>query len=173
MNHPGRIRRLQDALSTDALYVSNLSNVRYLCGFTGSNGSLLMGHDDAWFLTDGRYRTQSADEVVGAVSREDLDKAIGHGLSHAPVKGIMSSRVATCAEDTPLAELQALLSGSEGRIAVLRGDKIVGVVTRSDVLRALGAEDEAASQPGQSEGVIPRTVLAPRNLLFAFRGSDL
>ena len=66
MNHPGRIRRLQDALSTDALYVSNLSNVRYLCGFTGSNGSLLIGRDDAWFLTDGRYRTQSADEVVGA-----------------------------------------------------------------------------------------------------------
>jgi tRNA nucleotidyltransferase (CCA-adding enzyme) len=64
----------------------------------------------------------------------------------------MSSRVATCGEDTPLAELQALLSGSEGRIAVLRGDKIVGVVTRSDVLRALGAEGEAASQPGQSIG---------------------
>jgi len=68
--------------------------------------------------------------LVGSVSREDLDKAIGHGLSHAPVKGIMSSRVATCDEDTPLGELQALLSGSEGRIAVLRGDKIVGVVTQ-------------------------------------------
>jgi tRNA nucleotidyltransferase (CCA-adding enzyme) len=90
--------------------------------------------------------------LAGTVSREDLDKAIGHGLSHAPVKGIMSSRVATCAEDTPLAELQALLSGSEGRIAVLRGDKIVGVVTRSDVLRALGDEGEAASEPGQSIG---------------------
>src|SRR6185503_16426621 len=35
------------------------------------------------------------DEAVGVVSREDLDKAISHGLSHAPVKGIMSSRVAT------------------------------------------------------------------------------
>src|SRR5207253_6553723 len=45
------------------------------------------------------------DEVVGAVSREDLDKAISHGLSHAPVKGIMSSRVATCDQETPLLEL--------------------------------------------------------------------
>jgi tRNA nucleotidyltransferase (CCA-adding enzyme) len=77
--------------------------------------------------------------LAGAVSREDLDKAIGHGLSHAPVKGIMSSRVATCEEETPLAELQRLLAGSaEGRIAVVRDDEVVGVVTRSDVLRALG-----------------------------------
>jgi tRNA nucleotidyltransferase (CCA-adding enzyme) len=77
--------------------------------------------------------------LAGAVSREDLDKAIGHGLSHAPVKGIMSSRVPICTEETPLAELQRLLAGSgEGRIAVLRGDEVVGVVTRSDVLRALG-----------------------------------
>ena len=77
--------------------------------------------------------------LAGAVSREDLDKAIGHGLSHAPVKGIMSSRVATCDEETPLAELQRLLAGSsEGRIAMVRGDEVIGVVTRSDVLRALG-----------------------------------
>jgi tRNA nucleotidyltransferase (CCA-adding enzyme) len=79
------------------------------------------------------------ERLAGAVSREDLDKAIGHGLSHAPVKGIMSSRVPTCQERTPLAELQRLLAGSsEGRVAVLRGDKVFGVVTRSDILRALG-----------------------------------
>ena len=54
----------------------------------------------------------------GAVAREDLDKAIGHGLSHAPVKGIMSARVATTREDAPLAEVQiALASAPAGRIA--------------------------------------------------------
>jgi tRNA nucleotidyltransferase (CCA-adding enzyme) len=79
------------------------------------------------------------DRLAGAVSREDLDKAIGHGLSHAPVKGIMSSRVPTCDEETPLGEVQRLLAGSsEGRVAVLRGDRVVGVITRTDVLRALG-----------------------------------
>ncbi|MDX6511245.1 MAG: hypothetical protein QOE36_749, partial [Gaiellaceae bacterium] len=77
--------------------------------------------------------------LVGAVAREDLDKAIGHGLSHAPVKGIMSSRVPTCDETTPLAELQRVLgSSTDGRLAVLRDDRVVGVVTRSDVLRGLG-----------------------------------
>jgi tRNA nucleotidyltransferase (CCA-adding enzyme) len=86
------------------------------------------------------------ERLAGAVSREDLDKAIGHGLSHAPVKGIMSSRVPTCEEETPLAELQRLLAGSsEGRVAVLRGEDVVGVVTRSDVLRALG--EPVAAEP--------------------------
>src|SRR6266568_3607066 len=66
--------------------------------------------------------------LVGAVAREDLDKAIGHGLSHAPVKGIMSARVATTREDAPLAEVQvALASAPAGRIAVLRADELVGV----------------------------------------------
>src|SRR2546421_918129 len=77
-------------------------------------------------------------DVRGAVDREDLDKAIAHGLSHAPVKGIMSSRVATCDEDTPLTELQRLLAAGDGRVAVLHDGRLTGVVTRSDVLRALG-----------------------------------
>jgi tRNA nucleotidyltransferase (CCA-adding enzyme) len=77
------------------------------------------------------------DRLVGSVLREDLDKAIGHGLSHAPVKGIMSARVAVCDEDTTLPELQRQVVES-GRVAVVRDDRLVGVVTRSDVLRALG-----------------------------------
>jgi tRNA nucleotidyltransferase (CCA-adding enzyme) len=82
--------------------------------------------------------------LVGAVSREDLDKAIAHGLSHAPVKGIMSSRVATVEAAAPLAELQAALAGSfDGRVAVLDDGDLVGVVTRSDLLRALGERPPA------------------------------
>jgi tRNA nucleotidyltransferase (CCA-adding enzyme) len=89
--------------------------------------------------------------LVGSVRREDLDKAIGHGLSHAPVKGIMSGRVPTVDEDASLAELQRLLAGSpEGRIAVLHGDRVAGVVTRSDVLQALGEAVEAPAEPAEA-----------------------
>jgi tRNA nucleotidyltransferase (CCA-adding enzyme) len=89
--------------------------------------------------------------LVGAVGREDLDKAIAHGLSHAPVKGIMSSRVAAVPADAPLAEVQDALAGSaDGRVAVLEGDRLVGVVTRSDVLRALGEQPEAEPEPEAS-----------------------
>ncbi len=90
-------------------------------------------------------------KLVGAVAREDLDKAISHGLAHAPVKGIMSSRVVTCPEDAPLAELQQLVASSpDGRVAVTSGEEVVGVVTRSDLLRAIGAAEEAEAAPAAS-----------------------
>ncbi len=88
------------------------------------------------------------DRLVGVVGREDLDRAVAHGLSHAPVKGIMSTQVATCDESTPLAELQRLLSGGDERVAVLRDERIVGVVTRSDLLRALGEQAAPAERAG-------------------------
>jgi tRNA nucleotidyltransferase (CCA-adding enzyme) len=92
-----------------------------------------------------------AGRLAGVVAREDLDKAIGHGLSHAPVRGIMSSRVATAAEETPLPELQRLLLGAPGgRVAVLRDGRITGVVTRSDVLRGLGEETTPPREPAVS-----------------------
>jgi tRNA nucleotidyltransferase (CCA-adding enzyme) len=97
------------------------------------------GQSGILVLEDGR--------LVGSVAREDLDKAVGHGLSHAPVKGIMSSRVARCGPDTPLAELQRLVE-AEGRVAVVEGDRVVGVVTRSDVLAALGARAELEEERG-------------------------
>jgi tRNA nucleotidyltransferase (CCA-adding enzyme) len=85
--------------------------------------------------------------LVGAVGREDLDKAIAHGLSHAPVKGIMSSRVVSVAAEAPLGEVQEALAGSaDGRVAVLEDDRLVGVVTRSDVLQALGEQPAAEAE---------------------------
>lgn len=69
MDHHRRQQRLRKSLEEEgleALYVTNLLNVRYLCGFTGSNGALLLGLSGTWFFTDGRYRTQSAEEVAEA-----------------------------------------------------------------------------------------------------------
>jgi tRNA nucleotidyltransferase (CCA-adding enzyme) len=86
--------------------------------------------------------------LVGVVAREDLDRAVAHGLSHAPVKAVMSGRAATSAPDTPVGELQGLLAAGNERVAVLEGDLIAGVVTRSDVLRALGAQTAPPERPG-------------------------
>ena len=46
--------------------VTNLVNVRYLTGFSGSSGMLLVATDRALLLSDGRYRDQSADELSAA-----------------------------------------------------------------------------------------------------------
>ena len=48
----------------------------------------------------------------------------------------------------PLAELQRLLAGGDERVAVLRDERIVGVVTRSDLLRALGEQAAPTERPG-------------------------
>src|SRR5258706_3270855 len=69
MDHADRQRRLQAALAEinlDALLVTHLPNIRYLCGFTGSAGALLIGERGATFFTDGRYVTQARAEVMGA-----------------------------------------------------------------------------------------------------------
>jgi Xaa-Pro aminopeptidase len=49
----------------EALVVTNLVNVRYLTGYTGSNGVAVIGPGTRLFLTDFRYMTQAADEVSG------------------------------------------------------------------------------------------------------------
>ena len=54
--------RLED-LSVDALLITRLLHTRYLTGFTGSNGQVLVRRDGALFLTDGRYTEQSRREV--------------------------------------------------------------------------------------------------------------
>jgi len=59
-----RIARLQDQIPQDVtLLVTELTNVRYLSGFTGSNGALLVTRDDSLFVTDGRYQDQIQSEV--------------------------------------------------------------------------------------------------------------
>jgi tRNA nucleotidyltransferase (CCA-adding enzyme) len=89
--------------------------------------------------------------VVGAVAREDLDKAVGHGLGHAPVRGIMSGRVVTAAEDATLPELQMLVTSSpDGRVAIVRAGELVGVVARADLLRALEGAEPTAAGPTES-----------------------
>jgi len=49
--------------SLDALLVTSLLNIRYQCGFTGSDGVLLLTSSGGWFLTDSRYTTQAQSEV--------------------------------------------------------------------------------------------------------------
>lgn len=69
MNFPERQKKLREHLVSsrlDALLVSQLPNIRYLCGFTGSAGFLLVMESGSVFLTDVRYDTQAREEVKGA-----------------------------------------------------------------------------------------------------------
>jgi len=68
MEHKGRLKKLQTVLerdSLDVLLVTDLPNVRYLCGFTGTSGVLAICASGSVFLTDGRYHEQARAEVHG------------------------------------------------------------------------------------------------------------
>ncbi|HEV2754551.1 MAG TPA: Xaa-Pro peptidase family protein [Actinomycetota bacterium] len=69
MDYEGRIGRLREAIArsgADALLVTNMTNVRYLCGFSGSNGQMLVTQNAALFFTDPRYRARAGQLVQGA-----------------------------------------------------------------------------------------------------------
>jgi Xaa-Pro aminopeptidase len=73
------LRPLLASAGVEALLVTDLTNVRYLTGFTGSNAALLVhGHDDrlSRFCTDGRYREQAAVEVPDLQRIEDRGCAL-------------------------------------------------------------------------------------------------
>jgi Xaa-Pro aminopeptidase len=82
-----RTARLAERLpetGVDLLLVTSLVNVRYLTGYTGSNGLALVGPDTRVFLTDFRYVEQSAAEVDDSFDRriavQDLVDALPEAL---------------------------------------------------------------------------------------------
>jgi Xaa-Pro aminopeptidase len=74
-----RRNTLLDSLSAkglDGILVTNLTSVRYLSGFTGSNGACLILPEKDTFLTDGRYLEQSRNEV------NDFDRIVDNKPFH-------------------------------------------------------------------------------------------
>jgi len=57
-----KLRKLTGG-AVQGVLITNPENVRYLCGFTGTEGSLLLAGDRSFFLTDGRYTTQAREQV--------------------------------------------------------------------------------------------------------------
>lgn len=87
MNHTTRQSRLQERIQRqgfDAVLVTHLPNIRYLCGFTGSSGVLAATPGQVALFTDGRYAEQAAQEVRGArtvITRASALQAAGRWLA--------------------------------------------------------------------------------------------
>jgi Xaa-Pro aminopeptidase len=64
-NRQNKLKTVLAEQGLDGILISRLSNIRYICGFTGSAGSCLITPNDNCFITDGRYMEQSKDEVKG------------------------------------------------------------------------------------------------------------
>jgi Xaa-Pro aminopeptidase len=133
-----RADRVADALAAreaDVLVVTDLVNVRWLTGFTGSNAAAVVGREGTRrFVTDFRYLTQSAEEVDPAWERE-----IAVDLLAGVVKGLPGSGELRVAFDDAHMSVK-----DHGRLAgMLRvGIELVPAGGAIETLRAVKDADE-------------------------------
>ena len=145
MDHARRIERLHAALEgagVDALLVTNLTNVRYLTGFSGSNGQVLLTSSAALFFTDPRYEARAGDLVQGAevvIYPSKLTDALVPRLEHAAVSrlGIEGSTMTLSERDSLKRRLSKVeLVPTEGMVEKLRRVKEPEEITAiSDAVR--------------------------------------
>ncbi|MBD2021611.1 CBS domain-containing protein, partial [Leptolyngbya sp. FACHB-36] len=116
-------------------------------------------------------------QIVGVISRRDLDIALHHGFSHAPVKGYMTTNLKTITPDTVLPDIESLMVTYDiGRLPVVDNGELVGIVTRTDVLRQLhrremksGVDIQSSSSRNASRTPFNTQLPAPHFLLTALQ----
>jgi Xaa-Pro aminopeptidase len=125
--------RLPDA-GIDVLLVTDLINVRYLTGYTGSNGIALIGADMRTFVTDFRYVEQAAEEVYPEFDRRRSAQHLLEGVEdplrtgdlrlgfeaahmtvsqHARLRELLPSRIELVATSGLVEELRAVKQPEE------------------------------------------------------------
>src|SRR5215470_12083954 len=132
------LRDLLRARELDAALVSNLVNIRYLTGFTGSNAALLVladgpGPDPGVFCTDGRYDLQADEEVpelerlldrtsapaLAARAGRYRIRALGYESHHVTVDGL-AALTRAAASDAAGPVRMASLEGAVERLRLVK-----------------------------------------------------
>lgn len=107
-----RISRLQSQVkSGQYLYISNLINVRYLTGFTGSNAALLVSQSSATLATDSRYEFQASEQV------QDIPVVIGRNFPELLLGKLPKSEVVVEGTDLSIDSYQNLVSTFEHKFS--------------------------------------------------------
>lgn len=147
--HAARARRLRGALGRRgpaAMLVTHLPNIRWLCGFSGSAGRLLLLPRETVFLTDFRYRAQASREVraarrivhpgspteaVAAAVKKGRLRRLGFEAEHTTV-----AAHADLAAALPGVELVPLRGSVEGLRAVKDAGEVAAVRRSLEIARA-------------------------------------
>jgi Xaa-Pro aminopeptidase len=175
MRAQNRLRELQEGLHKhkfDAVLVTHLPNIRYLCGFSGSAGLLLVSGHNAMFFTDGRYTEQARKEVRGVririrkgksamasavdwLSGKSQVRRLGFEAAYMTVadREILSSRLARgvrLLRFPPLIERMRMLK-SAGEIALIRSACELGTGLMPKLLKTIDPGRPESQVAGQLE----------------------
>jgi Xaa-Pro aminopeptidase len=187
----GRLDRLRETFpdaGVDGLLVTAAANIRWLTGFTGSAGLLLVTSERAVLTSDGRYRTQSEEQLAQAGVAQAVDIVIGGG-------GVQREAMVAAWGATPNLGLEAddvTWSGqrawdeaigagvdlipTRGCVEALRQVKDAGEVARME--RAAAIADEALSSVvpllarAEAESVTEAFVAAALDHAMRVRGAE-
>jgi Xaa-Pro aminopeptidase len=164
----------------DAVLVTNLLNVRYLTGFTGSNGALLLftdrpaTHGGDLFGTDGRYTTQAGTQVpdvellvdrstVAGLAAEAVRRGvgrIGYESHDVTVDGLaaLEGVLADAAAGGAVPELTSIRRAVEGQRLIKDDDEIEALRRACAIADRALAElaAEGALRPGRTERQVGR-----------------
>jgi Xaa-Pro aminopeptidase len=166
MDVAGRLPKLRarlDEAACEALLVTNLVNIRYLTGFTGSAALLLVLPDELVFTSDGRYKFQSAEQLAAAGIDATIEiggpaeqqKAIGAAATAVTRLGLEATNVswsrqrAFDADWFPSSELVP----TEGLVETLRRVKDDGEVARISEACRIADDALSATKHLLAEGV--------------------
>ena len=71
------------------------------------------------------------------VTKKDIEKAMNHGLKNAPVKSVMSTNLKVADVETSLSQIRRMMAEEDiGRIPIIKDGILVGIITRTDLVRA-------------------------------------
>ena len=185
MDVAGRIERLRSRLAGEglgALIVTHLPNVRYLTGFTGSAGTLLVRDGEAVLVSDGRYRDQAAAQVAAA----GVDVRVEIGATAEDQRGILAAgaagvdrvgleeHVISWAEQRALADRlePAEVVGAGALVEDLRRSKDLGEVARIRAACAIADEALAASRQMLASGTTERELALTLEVEMRRRGAS-
>ena len=131
MTRGERLAKVVAERELDQLFVSDLTNVRYLTGFTGTNGACLVSPESLVFFTDFRYTERAAAEVGSEWERPEAERELVP-----QIVGGMSGRVGFEDAHLSVRQLARLEAAADGNVELLPAGDLV------EQLRAVKEADE-------------------------------
>jgi Xaa-Pro aminopeptidase len=172
-----RLVELMGESELDSLLVTDLTNVRYLTGFTGSNGACVLTPDERLFLTDFRYVEQAGEEVpdfelvragpqmlrdaakrlrghagfeqedLSVAAHERVRETVPDGVELEPAGGLVE-RLRAVKDETEIAAMSAAADLSTAAYESLRASGLAGRTEREVAIGLVRfMEDEGAEAP--------------------------